>query len=109
MHDLSGVLQAILLLHSMLLLGAALAIVPKTSRSLSKATLQIHEAGEPGEAGEAGELPQLGICMIITGRANHLNSRHWEGRPQRHTQDRRDKWGGGNFLIFIKSVAFSSK
>jgi hypothetical protein len=24
-------------------------------------------------------------------------------------QDGRDKWGGGNFLIFIKSVAFSSK
>ena len=49
---------------------------------------------------------QLGICMIITGRGKHWNYlashgglglllRQWWGR---------DKWGGGNFLILIKSV-----
>lgn len=64
-HVMLGMLQAILLLHDLFLRRAALAIVPKTRGSLSKATLQIHEAGEPH---------QLGICMIITGRGNHLNS-----------------------------------
>lgn len=44
---LSDVLQGIPLLHNLFFLRVALAIVPKTAGSLSKATLQIHEAGEP--------------------------------------------------------------
>lgn len=74
--DLCG--TVILLSHDLFLLGSALAIVPKTRGSLSKATLQIHEAGEPHK---------LGICMIITGRGKHLNSLpslHWKGRLARH-------------------------
>lgn len=82
---MSNVLQAILLLRNLFLLRAALAIVPKTRGSLSKATLQIHEAGES---------PQLGICMIITGRGNHLNSLSpLEGKTT-ETQDRMGETNG---------------
>lgn len=59
----------ILLFHDLFLLGSALAIVPKTRRSLSEA-LQIHEAGEPHK---------LGICIIITGRRKGGTLYHWKG------------------------------
>ena len=78
-------LQGILLLHNLFLLRAALAIVPKTRGSLSKATLQIHEAGEP---------PQLGICMIITGRGSHLNSLSPLDGETTETQDRTGETNG---------------
>lgn len=62
--------SVILLSHYLFLLGSALAIVPKTRRSLSKATLQIHEAWEPHK---------LGICIIITGRRKRGTLYHWKG------------------------------
>lgn len=99
--DPTGVIAVLnkvnLLFHNLFLLGSALAIVPKTSGSLAGATLQIHEAGETSK---------LGICMIITGRGKHWNylaSHGSKGLLLRHWW-RRDKWGGGNFLILIKSV-----
>lgn len=74
---------------------------PQDKREPPQATLQIHEAEEP---------PQLGICMIITGRGSHLSSLPTGRGDHRDTgPDWRDKWGGGSFLIFINSVAFSSK
>ena len=86
-----------LLFHNLWLLGSALAIAPKIRGSLAGATLQIHEAGETHK---------LGICMIITGRGRHWNylaSHRWKGLLWRYWWGK-DKWGGENFLILIKSV-----
>lgn len=79
---LRGVL---LLLLDLSLLGAALATVPKTRGSLSKATLQIHEAREP---------PKLGICMTITGRGSRLNSLSPLEGETTETQDRTGETNG---------------
>lgn len=82
----SDVLRGILLLLlDLSLLGAALATVPKTRGSLSKATLQIHEAREP---------PKLDICMTITGRRSRLNSLSPLEGETTETQDRTGETNG---------------
>lgn len=86
-----------LFFHDLFLLGSPLAIAPQIRGSPAGATLQIHEAGETHK---------LGICMIITGRGKHWNylaSHGWTGLLLRQWWGR-DKWGGENSLILIKSV-----
>lgn len=82
----------------LLLFCSALATVAKTKGSLAGATLQIHEAVERHSAGHMHDYYRKRQTL-------RLFSISPLGPPGAQTLVGwgRDKWGGGNFLIFIKS------